>query len=206
MSHLHYWPIEEFAQSVLGSASKHKAVAVLVGYFDESGISANDHIALTGGAVADSMTWASIERPWKKWLSAGQFCEREISCFHAVDCEHGQREFFPMERPLREALSDKLSDEIGKIQPRCFAAGVVRKDWGYANAELKAAVADNPFYLTVALCMEQISNWSQEFADGEPVAMVFARQKEFNAATAAIHSEYFGDFPGIGAIESPNAG
>ena len=174
---------------------------MLVAYFDESGITPGNHTVLTGGAVADSMTWARIESPWRKWLSPGQFCEKGISCFHATDCENGEKEFSSIDRPFRDAMAWKLSDEIGKIKPHCFAAGVVRKDWGHAPVEVKKSLEDNPFYLSVALCIEQISDWSQLEAGGEKVALVFANQRELNGITTEIHSEYFSEgWPGIGAI------
>jgi hypothetical protein len=195
-----YWPIEEFARSILGGSSKHKAVAVLVGYFDESGISQNQPIALAGGAVADSVVWSRIELPWRRALSDEKSIGKRISCFHAFDCEQGEGEFSSVRRPLRDALAWRLSDEIGKIRPQCFAAGVMRNDWSYASPELRAAAHEDPYYLSVALCIEQIARWSRQYASGEPVALVFAKQTTLNAVTSAIHSDYFEEFPEVGAM------
>ncbi|WP_157538802.1 DUF3800 domain-containing protein [Hydrogenophaga flava] len=195
-----YWPIEEFAGSVLGGASKHKVVAVLVAYFDESGISSRDHMVLVGGAVADSSTWSRIERPWKKCLEPGEISDNGVSCFHAVDCDHGEREFASVPRPLRDAMAWRLSDEIGKIKPHCFAAGVVRKDWDGLPGDMKDALGGDPLHLSVALCIEQISDWAKREVDGEPVALVFAKQHQYNKATEHIHSEYCRDFSGVGSV------
>src|SRR5690242_7645328 len=93
------WPIAEFARSI---GAKH--LAMLVGYFDDSGTHSNSKVCLTAGIIADTVIWDRIERPWKAQLRRGGY-----SWFHAVDCEHGENEFETTDRPRREAFAMGLS-------------------------------------------------------------------------------------------------
>jgi hypothetical protein len=192
-----HWPINEFARSLLGSSSKHKAVAVLVGYFDENGISANQRVTLVGGAVADSVIWGRLNRPWARLLrNVGQ------NCYHAWACDQGEEDFSRTNRPLRDALTNGLSMELAKVPFQGLVSGVYRDDWGSAPEFMKRRFHNDPFLMAVEQCFQQISRWSEEFADGEPVAIVYARRQGFEDKQSAILSLYqtlYG-MPGLGPI------
>lgn len=180
-----YWPIMEFTRSIQGAASKHGAVAVLVGYFDESGISKQDPLVLVAGAVADSVIWSRLELPWKEHLGTTR-----VDWFHAVDCEHGEGEFKHIDRPFRQSLVYALSRELGSLRPQCFGSGLFRDDWQFVADIVRRRTGDDPFYFCFELCLQQISEWSRTYADGEPVALVFAQHQKYRNRAEQLHSYY----------------
>ncbi len=194
-----YWPITEFVSVLHPAPSKHKAIAMLVGYFDETGIGGRDKVVMVAGAVTDSVEWSRLELPWRAYLR-----QHQKRVYHAVDCEHGEGEFERTDRPLREALTYALSKELSRIPLQGFASGVVRGDWVYASAAAKTRARDDPYYLAFELCLQQISAWSKKCADGEPVALVFAKQEQYEPRELVLHEFYqrakqFG-IEGIGSL------
>src|SRR5690349_5004620 len=125
---------------------------MLVAYFDESGTTDADDIALYGGAVADTLAWAELERPWKKKLR-----EFELSEYHAVDCEAGRREFARYQRPIREAITRYLASQLGSLRGVAFGSGVFRTDWDDAPREIKIECDDDPVIFSLAFCFQHIS-------------------------------------------------
>ncbi len=62
------WGAQEFATSVLGSQSKHKALAMLCSYFDESGITTGSPSVIVAGIVARADSWDEIKEAWRRVL------------------------------------------------------------------------------------------------------------------------------------------
>src|SRR5579862_1904797 len=189
------WPISDFVKSVQG---REGPVAVLVAYFDESGISRNDKVALVGGAATRSVIWSRLEKPWKKNLATSQ-----VAWFHATDCENRTNEFEHLERPLRDSLVRALSTELAKLGPQCFGSAVYRDAWMFASDLVRAKSFDDPYFFCFELCLQQIADWSNNCADGEPVALVFANQLEYQNRAIEIHKMYQearGKYSSIGSI------
>jgi hypothetical protein len=182
---LGYWPAEQFARSVLGGSSRHGAIAVLVGYFDESGMAPRDKVAMIAGAVADSAAWSALEKPWAKHLASF-----EKTWYHAVDAEHGEGDFSRTDRPFREAVTNLLSRELAAVPMQMFVSGAYRADWQFASDAVKKRCQDDPYYFAFELCLQQISRWSQDYCDGEPVALVFAEHDQYQERARRLHEFY----------------
>ena len=198
------WSIAEFARAIHGPNSKHKAIAVLVGYFDESGIGARDKLTTVSGIVADSVIWGRLERPWRKGLGPSGPTPG-VKWFHSVACEHGEGQFARIDEPFRSALVYRLSTELGKLPGQGFASGVVRDDWQFAPDALKRRNLNDPYFFALELCLQQISSYSKSHCDGEPIALVFAKQQQYQAGANRLHDFYqsashLHGFSGIGSI------
>lgn len=182
MSALACWPTTEFVRSVQG---RQGPLAVLVAYFDESGISKNEKVALVGGAVMDSVVWARLDRPWAENLKTSR-----VTWFHAVDCENRWGEFEHLERPLRDSLVRALSVALAKQGPQCFGSAIYRDAWAFATDTVRTRSFDDPYFFCFELCLQQVADWSNKYAGGEPVALVFANQMEYKDRAIAIHQMY----------------
>jgi hypothetical protein len=177
---------------------KYKATAVLVGYFDESGTTKDQGIALYGGIVADSVMWSRIELRWRRKLE-----DYGLSEYHAVNCELRHGEFIKYEKPVRDALTNYFSNLIAELPCQAFGAAIVHKDWEkLVPPHIKAHFGANPLYMAAAICVQQISSWSRQFAEKEAVALVFAEHEEHSSVISKIHSELYRhiDWPGLGPI------
>jgi hypothetical protein len=172
---------------------------VLAGYFDESGTSDSDTHVLIGGAIADTVLWSRIERRWRDKLS-----EYGLSMYHAVDAEWRNDEFERYQKPIRDALTNFFSKLLAEVQGQAFGSAINRATWrNYAPDKLKALCSNDPYFMAFELALQQISSWSEEFIGGEPVAIVFARQQQYQARAAEIHARYLAaqeKWPGIGSL------
>lgn len=191
------WSIEEFAATVLGGQSKHRAV-VVIGYFDESGTSSKDPIAMYGGMVARASEWASIEDAWRAKLA-----EYDLSEYHAVHCENRLKEFSNIERPIRDSLTNYFSDLVTQVRGHAFGSSVSYKAWqDLVPEKIKENYGGDPLYFAAANLMQRISAWSVEHNDGEPVALFFATHTKHDAVLAQLHADFLDSkqWPGLGTI------
>lgn len=191
------WSIEEFAASVLGGSSRHKAVAV-IGYFDESGTSSKEPLAMYGGMVARAAEWARIEDEWRAKLA-----EFDLSEYHASLCENGKKEFAGLQSPIRQSLTNYFSSLVSRVRGHAFGSSVSYKAWqDLVPEKIKANYGGDPLHFAAANLMQRISNWSVEHNDREPVALMFATHKQHDAVLAQLHADFLdsGEWPGLGSI------
>jgi len=198
------WPIAEFARSI---GAKH--LAMLVGYFDDSGTHAGSSVCMLAGLISSTDHWDRFEHDWKARLLTRR--DQGITWFHAFDCEHGFNEFKSTDRPLRESFAFGLSNVICKYADGIvgLSSAVRRDDWDmHAPEFLKERCRYEPYNFVVEHCLQQIAKWSIDQVNGEPVALVFARRRESDAVSEAIHSTYRNgetyQLPGLGALALAN--
>ncbi len=175
---------------------------MLVGYFDDSGTHRAAPVCVLAGFIANSVLVDRLERDWRTELQT----RRDLSWFHAVDCEEGEGEFATMPRPLRDSLAFGLSNVIcrqsNNLQFICSA--LKRQDWDrHAPSFLRDRCGD-PYYFVIEHCLQQISRWSRELGERQRVALVIARHPEHDRATEIIHERYMSDaaygLAGIGSL------
>lgn len=170
------FPILEFSYAIRG---KRGGIVMLVGYFDESGTHDQSKVVSIAGLVGDTLEWSRLERPWKENLATSR-----IPVFHASQ---------------RQGLSDGLWDSL--IAGLCIAIGdrdlfvvgssISRDDWDRcAPPGLKALYQDNPYHFCFVFTMQQINQWSKDHGGGEPVALVFAEQKEYMTQARNFYEIY----------------
>lgn len=179
------WQIEDFAYATLGAHGNSGSVCVLAAYFDESGTTDADKIALYGGAVARTSEWMTLERPWRDKLK--QF---GVSTYHASPCEWGKGEFAHLSRPIREALTGYLAGLIGGLNVQSFGSAILRKDWQYVPEALRAECFDDPIVFSIAFCFAHVSAWAQKTVGDEPVAFVFACHKTYGQIIDTVHKAF----------------
>lgn len=197
------WRIADFARFMAGGSGERVAMAMLVAYFDESGISDKDVVALMGGAVSYVDHWSLLEAPWNNVLRP--YNQYGVHTFHAVDCEHGESEFKnpQLSRGIRDSIRNGVAQELAKIPVQGIVSAVYREDWASAPDEVRALSMGDPFYFVLNFCLQQVSSWSKEYAGGDRVNLVFAKQQKYNANTQSLHANYLAAanrWPGIGAI------
>lgn len=191
------WSIKEFAARVCGGLSKHKAV-VVIGYFDKSGTSVKDSIAMYGGIVARASEWETIEDEWR-----GKLAEYGLSEYHASHCQNGVKEFARFQRPVRESLTNYFSSLVSRVRGHALGSSVKYEAWQRLVPErIKANYGGDPLYFAAANLMQRISAWSVEYNDGEPVALMFATHTKHNTVLAQLLADFLdsGEWPGLGSI------
>jgi hypothetical protein len=157
---------------------------VLFAYLDESGTHAQSPVAMIGGFVASSELWARLEPDWTAVLDTF-----EIPYFHASECEAGDGIYQNLSRTLRELLSSGLSQVIAKHKPTAIYTAITRAHFNETRARGVEAF-ESPYHACFEFCLQQIAQWSKDNADGEPIALVFAEQEEYEDQARVLYELY----------------
>ena len=168
------------------SFHKHKAIAVLRAYFDETGHVANTKSVTLCGLVASPDEWDAFDISWREQLSV-----ERVSYFHAHECEVGKgEEYSKLSRPLRESLFWGLGDVIGNSTIKIVNGALRVDDWNNPDFEVVRKAFKSPWHLSFAYCLQQLSDWSHEHANDEPIALVFSEQDEYQKHAEVIYQAY----------------
>jgi hypothetical protein len=164
---------------------------MLVAYFDESGTHGKkSRLVTVAGLIGDSTDWARIEPPWKRRLG-------DIACFHATDCAGSKKGFAHLSEPACALLSSDLAALIANRALVPIGASVYTDEWEYAASSEMKAQYRTPYHfcLSVAILLA-----CQASGHGDPVAFVFAEQREYEDYSRAIHEVFSQNFEGIGSL------
>jgi hypothetical protein len=177
--------IAELAWITHPSINRHKGMALLTAYFDESGTHLDSEIVLIAGFVATSEKWTAVEAAWRQRLDV-----LNLSYYHASACDAGDEAFADIPRELRAGLSFALAGVIADHQLMSVNAAIMRADWDLFKSGEIGKRFIGPYNFCFEYCMQQISSWSKREASGESVALVFAEQKEYQPRAREIYDLY----------------
>lgn len=186
-------PIAEFARVIHPRSAKHKVVAVLVAYFDESGFNPGSYQFLVGGAIGKVQDWDRLEPLWEARLQ-----QDNVKVFHASHCVINKGEFGDIQHWTR-TRQQWLFGDLGRIMASCnlsiIGANVWASLWNtmfpYDMVGKPGLVPEaSPYNYCIAACMSQAVEWSRLYADEEPVALVFAIQDQYQGAAKEIIDLY----------------
>jgi hypothetical protein len=171
------FPVVELADLVCSASAHHKVLAMLRGYFDDTGTHKGSPLVGAAGFVGDVTAWAALEAGWRAKLQG-----YGISDFHAYHCAQNEGEFAGVGQTERSCLVMELAHLISRHDLMPVAAAVHVTAWDQlraVNLTKGAAFFDRyprPFALCFDHCVQIAANWSKSFKDGEPIAMVFNEQ------------------------------
>ncbi|MHB8455356.1 MAG: DUF3800 domain-containing protein [Acidiferrobacterales bacterium] len=163
---------------------------MLIAYFDESGVHSGAQMTAISGFVATTETWTNIEREWKRQLETFR-----VPYFHAAECQAGKGPFSSLQRELRDILAKNLTKIICEYKPVGLGNVVVTADWETMDWTSPGAKRlreryPNPYDLCFDASMQNIVTWSTEYANDEPVALVFAEQTQFDSWALSVFKTY----------------
>ena len=182
------WPIEEYVRATCGPGNRR--LAVLVAYFDESGTHGDAaKVVAVSGFLGDSMAWAQLERPWKKALA-----QRGHQYFHATDCSAipPRGIYANMDEAERNELSCELAAIAADDHLVAVGAAVYRDDWNYAlqSSPKLGEHFGTMYHLCVCMALAQVNLLCREKGGGEPAAIVFAQQGQYDNQSIMIHEAF----------------
>jgi hypothetical protein len=131
------------------------------------------------------MTWSRLEMPWRRRLGS-------IKCFHATDCAAHDGEFAAIKKEDCAPLSNDLASIIAAQGDDLMAVGhsVYRDDWDYGASSIIKRQFRTQYHFCMSMVLLQINQISQDFARGDPVAFVFAKQRQYQEYAQTIHEVF----------------
>jgi hypothetical protein len=159
-----------------------ESLALIVGYFDESGTHGEAAITMIAGFVATIDVWESISAAWAAELAP--LAEYGVDWFHATECLHGNRGWRRPRKEKRERLIERLSDILAGADVSAVWSGVNVDEWDRLTTPKFRSRFPKPYDLCFDEVVRQLWWWSRHHADGGPVSIVFAEQKEYEERSA----------------------
>lgn len=189
--------IAELARIVHPTASRHRGMALLRAYFDESGIHSSSKVIMVGGMVGIPEQWAALEIDWNQLLvNVG------LPYFHATECAAGSGIYTQLHSQIRKDLFVNFSRLFLKHNFSAVNGAVWRSEWEKFKAGSNSKNYPEPYYLCFHYCVEQLSKWSTEHANGEPIAIVFASQADYSQRALATYEAIKAGSPWRGFLGS----
>lgn len=162
---------------------------MLVAYFDESGTHGKaSRVTTVAGLLGHTTYWHRLELPWKKRLAAIEPALGSVATYHATDCANQDKDFRKFSKADSETLAIDLATLIAdRDELIAIGAAVYRDEWEYcASPKLKSQFR-TPYHFCLTMALMQICDVSRNGANSDPVALVFAKQGEYDDYSKAIH-------------------
>jgi hypothetical protein len=187
-------PFREFAPALHATGCHFRPTLVLHAYFDETGTHSGSPLVSILGLIGTEDAWKDAEQ---KWIFRKD--KDSVEKFHSFDCNHGKGEFSGSDwkRPRRDVLMSDLAKIVGDSELHQLGFSLPLRAWEKVNDQKFKERYQNPYHFCFEHAVMAANLWSEDFANREPVAIVFAHQDEY-AEMSKIFAEIL---PGLGSLE-----
>jgi Protein of unknown function (DUF3800) len=147
-------------------------MAILHGYFDESGTHLSADATVISGFVGTIEDWDAVEEKWRAAVD-GQV-------FHYVDCKHQKKAYERWDTVRCNSHIDRLAAVLGESNLRSVVASY-RGSWQAALTHIPKAAQrfPNAYSFSLEACIETIRHFTRKYWDNSDIALVFSRQDEY---------------------------
>jgi hypothetical protein len=121
--------VAEMARVLLPRSSADGCLAMLTGYFDDSGTHDQSPVVVFGGIIGREIEWQRFEVPWRAKLQAPLPGKPPLRRFHMTDCMARSEEFAGYSEAERDAVIHDFRQIIINSGVMGYAVGVSRRDW-----------------------------------------------------------------------------
>jgi len=175
----------------LAAALHWRVVAVVItkiGYFDDSGTHKGSAVATLAGYVGRVADWGRLESQWLYELEP--FKDKGLKTFHMYECRTQTGDCARLETWECEHLVTRLSNILEQAHIKAFWSAVDVRDWDAITTPLFRETCPKPYDLCFQSVLREILSWQKNWGEeGEPIALVFAVQNEYEKrSTSAFHA------------------
>jgi hypothetical protein len=196
--------------------AEHRFVAMIRGYFDDSGTHAASRIAVVGGILADDVQHDRLKETWDTILARHQ-----LPYFHLTRFKAGREApYCTMSEWDKETLLDQLVRIMCIRKVMSFACAIPIADYEAVVTEEEQTRYGSPYAWALQMCYVIIRLWAERHNYNDPIPFVVEsgnRDQEylsvvFNRAMAdpilkrhfrlhsLVHADKI-DFPGLQAAD-----
>jgi hypothetical protein len=166
--------IQHMIEAVYLNRAEEVYVASFAIYFDDSGTSPSQDVAVAAGWIAPMPIWMLFEREWDE---ARNVEGDKFICMHMADFVSGlgeDNEFRDWELDKKQRVAARLRELIKQRALKGFALGVVKRDYDQiVPAALKAEGFENHYTYAIRRVLGMIDEWRQKNMKDQPIEYVF---------------------------------
>ena len=166
-----------------------RTVAVLKGYFDDSGTHSGSLVVATGGFIAREAQWLEFEHEWRKLQTRYGF-----RVFRMSTLENRQGEFFGWSEERKKQLIGDVEDVVRMFAKQAISGLVVAQDYDeVVPAWAKATAAfGSPYNFCFQMCVAQAMGYVESLRpsmpDTDQIAFMFEQQSKHEGLTSRNYS------------------
>ena len=178
----------QIAKLLHSVSSRHRMLAMLTAYMDESGIHEGSNICAIAGFMGTEEEWSILERRWKTVIrNAG------ISAFHMAEFESRHGEFQGWSELRRKSLLRELVETIKARDLHGVGSALVVADYNLLSEGDRKYIThnnpDRPYFLCFQHCIVESAHHADNLPPEEKVGFVFDRQHDFAAEAKRLYND-----------------
>jgi hypothetical protein len=165
------------------TASQLRPTLVLFARFDETGTHAGSSALGILGLIGNEAAWTDAEQKW-----VARKGEDGVDTFHTYDCKTHRGEFSgpEWEQPRRDRLLFDLASIIGQSDLSALGFMVLTKDWNEISDPIFKKRYQTAYHFCFEAALLACVQWSEQFANNEQVAVVFAQHDQYEKFSAIL--------------------
>ncbi len=167
--------------------SQWKTIAVLEGFFDESGTHKGCLVTAIGGCVARAEQWAIFAPEWRRVLE-----DFEVSFFHSTDLANSEKQFKGWNDAKKRSFIAELARVMGSFAKTAIAVLIVVKHYSIVPEWARKTFAFGDeynfcFQMCVGLTLSWIAGLNPPMPEGDQVAFTFDQRPTGESITRAAY-------------------
>jgi hypothetical protein len=175
--------VREIARVLHAPDSQWRTIAVLEGFFDDSGTHQGSLVTAMGGCVSRAEQWAAFAPEWRRVLD-----DFGVSFFHSTDLANSQEEYKNWDDSRKRSFITRLARVMGDYAKTAIAGLVVVDDYSIVPewARKTSAFGDQYnfcFQMCVGLTMNWIDGLNPPMPQGDQVAFTFDQRPKGEGLT-----------------------
>jgi len=175
--------VREIARALHAPESRWRTIAVLEGFFDDSGTHHGSLVTAIGGCVARAEQWAVFAQEWRRVLDGF-----DVSFFHSTDLANSQEQFKGWDDSKKRSFITELAGVMGSYAKTAIAGLIVLNDYSIVPewARKTAAFGDEYnfcFQMCVGLTMSWVDGLNPPMPERDQVAFTFDQRPKGEGIT-----------------------
>lgn len=163
-------------------------MALLKGFFDETGPHKGGAITGIGGLVGAADDWTLIEEPWQGVLD--EYASKGLRWLHTTEAVTQRGQFACIDKPGVNYILTQLSQTLGRHELTPFFSAVVTDDWHVLTDSQFLERFPTPIDLCFENLVQTLWKWGHAHARGELIVPMFAYSTEFAPRMAELGRVY----------------
>ncbi len=166
--------VRELAQAVLPHRDE-GMLAMLWGYFDESGMNNQRDSTVVAGFFGPMQCWSDLQREWKRELS-----RVGVNAFHYTECRGRNHAYKNFDKHRQQSHLENLAEIISN-SGLAYVSALFQGDYGKVLSEFPNAKIrfPHPYSICFELLVQDLISASRRATNPESIVLIFEEQGQF---------------------------
>ncbi len=141
---------------------------MVTGYFDDSGTSPSNAVAVVAGYVGSTSQWQKFNTEWGALLS-----KFNVPIMHRTDLESFRGDFIGWNPEKRNLFVNKAQEIIKRRTYVAIGNSVIKADFEEVMPDILKKLYGGPYGYCAMLCIARARRWCEKTKQKEPIDWIF---------------------------------